>query len=254
MIHFSSNQRYVLIGMGAFGLEIARTLQKHGADFMIILHVEGDNPNKALDDYFSLDRMRQEGFQHVYETDVTNPNALNRHVKPSDCVVLSHGKDFETKILTVDALKQIGVKNIYARATRESHARILSEMGVRKVVFPEKQEGKRLGLALLNQKVKTMDEIAPQVYIIEVPVPDEFVGKSILEVKVRSRYSVTIICLKETIYTDEGQPEEVVYTKGFETMILKTTHSMVIAGEGSSIKELTSMVRASSSEEKMKWD
>lgn len=242
---FRARQRYILIGMGAFGIEIARTLKKHNADFMIFLH--RDHEGKAADDIFSPDRLRQLGFKHVYETDVTSPDALRRHIKADNVVVLSHGKDFETKLLTIEALKELGCSTIYARATRDMHSRILNKMGITKVLFPEKQEGKRFALELLNEQVKSIDEVAPQVYISEVPIPPAFVGKTIVELQLRTRFNVTVICVKEyatDIRSKQDQQTDhvIVHSKEFERIPLTLRHTLVIAGEGEFVQQLCDMV------------
>ncbi|GAA4824329.1 potassium channel family protein [Algivirga pacifica] len=239
MYTFDPKKRYVLIGMGAFGLEIARTFQKQKANFFIILHLE-EKFSHAQDSKFNLNGLQQMGFEQIYETDVTNPEALRRHLKTDDIVILSHGKSFEIKILAIDALKTIGVKQIYVRATRDTHSRIFSSMDVRRVVFPEKQEGKRFALQMMHPHIQIIDEIAPQILIMEVPCPNKFVGKNILESHLRSKYHINVICLKE--YTEDGGLLISAKSSGFESTILKTTHRMVISGHSVDLKHVTDLL------------
>ncbi|NLR92672.1 MULTISPECIES: potassium channel family protein [Flammeovirga] len=236
------NKRYVLIGMGAFGIEIAKTLRNNNEDILIILHNDFDSTSKLKDSLITLKRLREMGFEYLYETDTTNPMALKKHIKQTDIVILSHGKNFETKLLTIEALKEINVQEIYARATRDMHAKVLTKMGITRVIFPEKQEGKRFALELMNRHVIAMDEVAPGVYIIEVSIPKKFLGSSVRKLRFRDTMHVSVICLKENSSNCNKEGEEKVYIQDFRDITLTENHTLVIAGGKERVKNIADMV------------
>lgn len=239
------DKRFVLIGMGAFGIEVARTLRNSKEDVLIILHNDFESVRESKDSFITLKRLREMGFEYLYETDATNPLALKKHIKKTDTVILSHGKNFETKLLTIEALKEIGVDEIFARATRDMHAKVLSKMGISRVIFPEKQEGKRFALELMNKKVKAMDEVAPGVFIIEMDVPKVFFGESIRKLRFRDQYHISVICLKENTHcvTKKGEEEtEKVFIQDFRDITLNENHTLVLAGAKERLKQVTDLV------------
>lgn len=238
-------KRFVLIGMGAFGIEVARTLRNSGENVLIILHNDFESVKESKDSFITLKRLREMGYEYLYETDTTNPLALKKHIKETDTVILSHGKNFETKLLTIEALKEIGVDEIFARATRDMHAKVLGKMGISRVIFPEKQEGKRFALELMNKKVKAMDEVAPGVFIIEVDVPSVFFGQSVRKLRFRDQYHVSVICLKEYQNTADKKGDsknEKVYIQDFRDITLTERHTLVLAGAKERLRQVTDLV------------
>jgi len=61
-----------------------------------------------------------------------------------DVAVVSIGEDIESSLLTVMALKELGVETVIAKAITEIHGKILSKLNVTKVVYPEKESALRL--------------------------------------------------------------------------------------------------------------
>ena len=112
-----NNQRFVLIGLGAFGREIARTLHEHDADLIVMDR-----------DPAAVNLMKSEGFKYTVRIDNLDPAALAKFIKPQDIVILSMGDAFEANILTIEILKELGVKSIYCRATRDIQYKILEKM------------------------------------------------------------------------------------------------------------------------------
>ncbi len=217
-------QKYVVIGLGAFGKEIARTLKEHHADVVVI--------DKHLP---TVNQMREEGFEYAVQIDTTDCASLAKFIKPEDIVVIAMGESFEDNILTVGSLTTLGVKKIFTRATKEIHVKILERMQVVETLFPEKQEGKRFALKLLNKDVIYIDEYAPDVYISEIDVPIGYFGMTIMELKVRSRFGLNIIGLKERSVGKDGKEAQKMYPINFENIKLDKRHTLVIVGNDKNI-------------------
>jgi trk system potassium uptake protein TrkA len=223
----AENQRFVLIGLGAFGREIARTMHEHHADIIVMDR-----------DPSVVNQMKAEGFKFAVQIDNLDPSSLARFVKPDDIAILSMGDAFESNILTIEILKEIGVKFIYSRATKDIQLKILEKMDITEILFPEKQEGRRFALKMLNRDINFIDEFAPDIYLIEIPIPDQFVGKTIVDLEIRTRFNVNIIGLKSPGDTDQNERIQKMDYVGFERTILRKEHSLLVIGKEKDLEDL----------------
>jgi trk system potassium uptake protein TrkA len=223
----AENQRFVLIGLGAFGREIARTMHEYDADIIVMDR-----------DPVVVNEMKAEGFKYAVQIDNLDPSSLAKFVKPDDIVILSMGDAFESNILTIEILKEIGVKSIYSRATKDIQLKILEKMDITEILFPEKQEGRRFALKLLNRDIRFIDEFAPDIYLIEVPIPNEFVGKTIVDLEIRTRYNVNIIGLKSPAGEDRDDRNQKMDYVGFEKTILRKEHTLLVIGKEKDLEDL----------------
>lgn len=221
----SKTHKYAVIGMGAFGREIATTLKDHDKDVVII--------DKDKD---TIDELRQEGFYHAVCMNATEITAVKRFISPQDTVIVAMGESFEANILIVANLQKMGVTNIYSRATKEIHTRILQNMDVVQTLFPEQYAGRKFALELMYKSVKFISEYAPGIYISEVVAPKQYWGKTIVDINVRKSYNLNIVALKETF--ENG--EEKIYALGFENTPLKFCHTLILFGKE---EDITSFAR-----------
>lgn len=216
----NNSSKFVVIGLGAFGREVARTLKEYEAEVLVI--------DKDL---HTINSLKQEGFDHAVRMDSTDPATLAGFVRPEDIVVLAMGESFEANILTIGNLNELGVTQIYARATADIQAKIFQRMQGVETIFPERMEGKRFGLRLLFHDSLYLEEYAPGIFIGEFPVPEWALGKSIIDLHVRKRYKLNVIALKETIPAQENKPERtVIHPVDFENTALTGSHILILVG------------------------
>lgn len=223
----SDQQRFVLIGLGAYGTEIARTLLENDADIIVMDR-----------DPVAVNQMKAEGCKYAVHIDNLDPSALAKFIKPDDTVILSMGDAFEAHILTIELLKGIGVKTIYARATKDIQYRVLEKMDITEILFPEKHEGRRFALQLLNRNFHFIDEFASDIFLIEVPINNGFTGKTIVELTIRTKYNVNIIGLKSMIDTSEEKEQFTMEYVGFENTILDKNHILLVVGKEEDLADL----------------
>lgn len=223
----SDQQRFVLIGLGAYGTEIAKTLIEHDADVIVMDR-----------DPVAVNQMKVEGCKYAVQIDNLDPSSLAKFIKPNDVLVLSMGDAFEAQILTIELLKGLGVKTIYARATKDIQYKVLEKMDITEILFPERHEGRRFAMKLLNQNFHFIDEYASDIFLIEVPVTESLAGKTILEHEIRTRYNVNIIGLKTLKPEPENQEIFTTDYVGFENTILRTEQRMLVVGTEANLAEL----------------
>lgn len=224
----AKTHKFVVIGMGAFGREIASTLKDHDMDVVVI------DRNKD-----TIDELRQEGFYHAASMDATEISTIKRFVAPEDTVIVAMGESFESNILIVANLQKIGVTKIYSRATKLVQTQILKSMNVIQTLFPEQYAGRKFAMELMYDSVKFISEYAPGLYISEVVAPKQYWGKTIIDINVRKHFNLNIVALKEKF--ENGNEE--IYALGFENTPLKSCHTLILFGKEDDIANFAKNVK-----------
>ena len=131
-------KRFLIVGLGRFGASLARSLASGGGEVM------------AVDvDMANVDRVK-DTVTFAAALDATLPEAL-RSIGASSChtAIVSIGENFEAAVLSVSALREVGVRHVVARAASATKARILAAAGAHEVIEVEEEMGRRLAGNLL---------------------------------------------------------------------------------------------------------
>jgi len=181
-------RQVAVIGLGRFGYGVAETLVKEGCE---VLAIDTD-PEKiqAISDLATF----------AIQCDATDEKALKAvSAQNVDVAVVSIGENIEASILIVQTLKEMGVKQIIAKGVTTQHGRILKNLGVTEVIFPERDAGIRLAQRLISPNVLEYLELAPGFSVEELTVPDRMSGLSLREANIRETYSVNIIGIRKKV-------------------------------------------------------
>jgi len=102
---------------------------------------------------------------------------------------------------------------------------------VHRVVFPERDMGERIAHALVG---RTLDYVMldPRFAMAETTVPTEIDGQSLEQARVRSRFDVTIVCVKKPGDDYEPARPETVVEAGDE---------LLVVGEASKVDAFSSL-------------
>ncbi len=182
----SANKRrpVIVIGLGRFGGAVARTLERMGHEVL------GADTNPQLVQEFAS------GLTKVVEADCTDTLTLERlGIADFEAAVVAIGTDIEASVLTVLALSDLGLKNIWAKATNEKHARILERTGAHHVVFPEQRMGERVA-HLLNERLLDFISFGDEFAIARLAAPEVIVGLPLVTSECRKKFSVTVVGVK----------------------------------------------------------
>jgi trk system potassium uptake protein TrkA len=213
-----------VIGLGSFGAAVARTLARRGTQ---VLCVDRD-----------MDKVRavKDDVTHAVQADATDGEALRAvGMAEADTVVISLGQDIATSLLAAMIVQELGVRHLVAKAVNPLHARLLAKLGVERVVFPEQDMGRRVADLLLAPRMVDHLELAEGFAIDEIVPPDAFVGRSIRELDVRSRYGVTIVAIRR-IHHQPGDPEFLVNPGGDER--IRRDDILVVIGATTDLERL----------------
>lgn len=184
MVSHATDGGVVVIGLGRFGGAVAESLIRLGHDVL------------GIDDNAELVQSWSDQLTHVVQADTTNIDTLRRlGVQDFGCAVVGIGTDMEASILTVLALADLAVPQIWAKASGPKHGRILERTGAHHVVYPEAAMGERVAHLVTGRMIDFI-EFDDGFAIVKTRAPREAVGKTLTECALRSKYGVTVVGVK----------------------------------------------------------
>ena len=198
----------LLIGLGRFGRHMAERLIAEGNEILAV-DINEERVNDAID----------------MVTDAQIGDATNEHfveslgVRNFDLCVVAIGDNFQSSLEATALLKDCGASLVLARANRDVHAKFLLRNGADHVVYPEKEMAQRLAGKYGHDNIFDYIELTEEYAIYEIPVPDTWVGSSIVEKEVRKKYHISILATKEAGRMNPLPGADHVF-RGAETLIV----------------------------------
>lgn len=217
-----TTETFAVIGLGRFGFHVAKGLAQEGKS-VIAVDVEEEHV-REINEYV----------QDAVVLDSTDVRALREAgLDQVDTAVVSIGQNVEASILTVMALKELGVETVIAKAITKIHGQILSKLGAAKVIYPEMESAKKLVKKIVQSiRYETID-LSITMKIAKLTVPRFWVGTSILSPAFEADYEV-----KPIAYKHQG-----VWHSRFEKDdILEKGDIVVIIGDSDHIEALSKKV------------
>lgn len=186
-------KRFAVIGLGRFGKKLAAALAMSGAEVIAI-----DREREVIEDI-------RDQVSHAVRLDSTDLNALRAQgVDQVEAAIVGmgeRGRGFESAILTVVNLKQLGVPEIYARAADLTAGEVFSAVGATEVIYPELETAQRWAYKLIAPHIEEKIDFAPGYSLARVKAPGSFHGKTVRELQLRQKYNVNLVAIKR-----EGGP------------------------------------------------
>lgn len=204
-----------VIGLGRFGGSLALELAKHGVDVIGI-----DNDEAVVAEY--ADRLA-----FATRADATDEVVLRQlGIDEVSRVVIAIGSDLEASILAASRILKIGCQHIWAKAISETHGEIIHQLGIKNVIRPENDMGRRLA-HLIRGHISDFLPIDDDFVLARTTPPVRVADVPLASLGVRATYGVTIVAVKRagsrqwdiadrdmTLYADDeiliaGHPREV---------------------------------------------
>ena len=175
---------YAIFGLGRYGTAVAKELVKSGAEVLAV-DIGEETVNSLVDelpfckcaDVTDLDVLRQLGVSNV------------------DVVIIAMANHLEASVMATMLCKELGVKTVVAKGASEMNCRILSRVGADRVVFPENESGIRLAKNLLSSGFMDIIELSENLSMVSMDVRPEWVGKSLVELNLRKKYSINVVAI-----------------------------------------------------------
>ena len=191
--------QFFVAGLGRFGKSVAVTLEKMGYDVM------------AMD-------IDEDVVQDLADT--------LGYVVCADC---SDEKNLAS-LMTTLILKDMGVKKIVVKALDPLHGKMLQKIGADKIIYSEKEMGVRVAHNLISPGIVDYIEMENNITILSIHVPEDWIGKSILDIDIRKKYNITVVAIKR-----KGE----MYVNPHPDMQLASDDMLIILGDSESVKRVT---------------
>ena len=176
----------LLIGLGRFGLHIAKKLYELGHEVMAV-DLNEERINQAV----------------PYVTEAQIGNSTNEEFLKSlginnfDLCIVTISDDFQSSLETTSLLKELGAKKVVSRAERDGQAKFLLRNGADEIVYPEKQLASWMAIKYTADHILDYIEIDNEHAIFEISVPKDWIGKTIGEIDIRKKYGINILGIKD---------------------------------------------------------
>src|SRR5574344_1406399 len=186
-----SSKQFVVIGLGNSGYFLARHLTALGHDVLVI----DSSPEKIQDITASVS-------QAVVADSTRKKQMASLPLNKVDSVVVCIGKDLEASLLTVLNLKELGVKHIIAKSSSPAHTVILEKLGVSDIFHPERDMSISLAERMNRPNMLDYLPFMEGFSIVELACPEKFIGKSLKELSLTSKYGVQVIAIRDPLETE----------------------------------------------------
>jgi trk system potassium uptake protein TrkA len=180
------SQQILIIGLGHFGMSLARSLSEKGAEVLAV------DVNKNL---------VEEAAVFVTEAviiDATDEAQL-AGLEPGkrDSTVCAIGDDSkESSIICTALLRQMGAPFIIARANDKMHQRILQLVGAHQIINPEQEFGKRFANRLLYRHIIAETNLGQDLHLTEICIQPSMVGKNLINLELPRRFGIMVVGIR----------------------------------------------------------
>lgn len=179
------NKEFVVLGLGRFGMSIAKTLAMSGCEVMAV-----DSREELVQDI-------SEYVTHAVRADVSDAEAMRSlGIENMDAAIIGIASNMEASIMATILAKEVGIPYVVAKANSDMHARVLEKVGADKIVFPEREMGERIARNLISGNFIDMVELSDDFSMVEMAMPADWVGKSLKQLNIRRNHGINVIAKK----------------------------------------------------------
>jgi trk system potassium uptake protein len=179
-------QQVLIIGLGQFGMSLARTLSEKGTEVLAV------DRRRDLVDEASAFATQTVMFDATDEVQLARLQPARR-----DCSVCAIGDDSkEASIICTALLRQMGAPWVISRANNAMHRRILQLVGAHLVVNPEEEFGRRFANRVINRNVIADMPLGDDLHLTELMVNPTMVGKSLVELALPKRFGIMVVAIR----------------------------------------------------------
>jgi len=215
------SQQILIIGLGQFGMSLARTLSEKGNEVLAV-----DRRKDLVDEAAAV-------VTEVVMLDATDETELAR-LQPAkrDCSVCAIGDDSkEASIICTALLRQMGSPWVIGRANNAMHRRILQLVGAHLVVNPEEEFGRRFANRVINRHIISDMPLSEDLHLTELSIHPSMIGKNLVELSLPKRFGVMVVAIRR------GSPSKVLQPSPHEP--LEENDRLIIVSTEAAVPKLT---------------
>ena len=214
---FKVKKEFAVIGLGTFGMSVVDTFLKYNVSVMVL-----DTDEEKI-------RKVANRVDYACTIDTTDEESLaNSGIKNVDEVIVCIGSNIEGCIMTVMALKNIGVPKITVKSDNDKLTSVLSNLGIADIVAPEKEYGQMLAKRKMHQLVTDFVSMDDKHSLVQIKnETDKFHDKLLSELEFRNQFDINIVAIR--------RKEELIIPRANTT--LKRDDVLYLIGEDKKIYE-----------------
>lgn len=179
------DKNVIVLGLGRFGYAVATKLFEKGVYVTAV-----DSNYKKVEKIANFVSSAAQG-------DITEEVAMKSlGINNYDVAIIATGTDIEASIEATLICKDSGVDKVIAKATSQSHARILKKIGADQIVYPELDTGERLARSLAGSNLLELVQFSNDFSLIEIKAHEDWIGKSLIELDFRKSYKMNVVAFE----------------------------------------------------------
>ena len=199
----------LLIGLGRFGRHIAMKLNELNHQVMAV-----DRNEERVNAVLPFVTNAQIG-------DSTNEDFLSSlGIRNFDSCIVAIGDNFQNSLETASLLKELGATKVIARASTGVQEKFLLKNGADEVVYPEKQLASWTAIRCTSEHILDYIDLDGDYSIFELSIPDNWSGKTILQLDIRKKYGINILGIRENGKLNMNITPDTVLSRGKSILVL----------------------------------
>lgn len=181
---FSEGDSVVVIGLGRFGGAVAQSLMRLGHDVM------------GVDRNTDLVQRWSNVLTCAVQADSTDVSVMRQlGVADFSHAIVGIGSDMSSSLMTLMALIELQIKDIWVKAFTAEHGQIAQRIGAHHIVFPEADMGARVAHLITGRMIDFI-EFDDGFAIARIHAPVCTHDKTLLMSHVREIFGVTVVGIK----------------------------------------------------------
>ncbi|MFA5660070.1 MAG: TrkA family potassium uptake protein [Bacilli bacterium] len=178
-----------IIGLSRFGISLVEAFSELDVD-LVAIDMEEEQVRKA-----------GEFIQNAFIADSTSLESLKEAgIGNVDHAIVAIGQNertnLTTSIISVIKLKELGVKQITARADDDDYAEVLTLVGATNIVMPLSIAAERIASKIAAGNVLDYFNVRKDYDIYEVKIAKDFKSLPIIELNGRAKYNINILLIE----------------------------------------------------------
>lgn len=222
--------KYIVIGLGNFGLSLAEKLTRFGNEVI------------GIDSSQTRVEAVKEKISHAICMDATDEYTMSGlPFKDTDVVIIAIGENKGANIMTTATVKKLHPNRIISRAIDPLHETILEAMEIHTIVHPEEETAERWAKKLSLKGMVESFELSGEYSIVEINLPEKCVGKTVEEIAFRKNYNLAFLTVikkvvEKTIFGKVKRVNEVMGVVNYES-VLENGDILVLYGANQDIEK-----------------
>lgn len=228
--------KYIIVGLGNFGASLSAKLTAQGNEVI------------GIDTSMQKVELFKEKITHTICMDATDEITVKGlPLSDTDIVIIAIGEEQGANIMATALFKNLEAKRLISRAISPLQQKVLEAMGVNEIIHPEEETAERWSKKLCLTDVVDSFELSEYFSIIEINVPEEYIGKTVEEVGFRRKYKLLILTTIQEVEVSSiiGKDRTETKVQGVATpdLVLKKDDILVLYGAKTDLQNFINQKR-----------